>query len=169
MFYGELLLRGTSEHSSPSHLRRSMRQEVNSEPPKFKLQRPKITHNHMTTFLIIILVLSVLYIIAYFLLSKYVEFQERVLIDLFLGKIGKIPALIEVMRPYVAEEKAFDHIIKLHTQAMIQEFHTLYDILGLNGKIQNDFLFLMQLSVQIPKLQKDEYFVYIRDFVIGYE
>ena len=83
MFYGELLLRGTSEHSSPSHLRRSMRQEVNSEPPKFKLQRPKITHNHMTTFLIIILVLSVLYIIAYFLLSKYVEFQERVLIDLF--------------------------------------------------------------------------------------
>ena len=123
----------------------------------------------MTTFFIIILVLSTLYIMTYFSLSKYVEFQERVLIDLFLGKIGKIPALIEVMRPYVAEEKAFDHIIKLHTQAMIQEFRTLYDILGLNGKIQNDFLFLMQLSVQIPKLQKDEYFVYIRDFVIEYE
>ena len=169
-FFAEL-----SEQSiSSSRLWRSSPQEGNSVPSNFNLQRSQlqssqITHNHMTTFFIIILVLSTLYIMTYFSLSKYVEFQERVLIDLFLGKIGKIPALIEVMRPYVAEEKAFDHIIKLHTQAMIQEFRTLYDILGLNGKIQNDFLFLMQLSVQIPKLQKDEYFVYIRDFVIEYE
>ena len=123
----------------------------------------------MTTFFSIMLVLITVYIIVYFLLSKYVASQEHILIELFLGKIGKIPALIEVMRPYVAEEKAFDHIIKLHTQAMIQEFRSIYDILGLNGKIQNDFLFLMQLSVHIPKLQKEEYFVYIRDFVIEYE
>jgi hypothetical protein len=88
---------------------------------------------------------------------------------LFLQKVAKIPALIEVMRPYVAKKESFDHIIELHTEAMIQEFRSLYDILGLNAKLQNDFLFLMQLSVQIPALQKDEYFVYIRDFIIEYE
>lgn len=123
----------------------------------------------MTMFSIIILILFTIYITVYLILSKYVESQEQILIELFLGKTGKIPALIEVMRPYVAEEKAFDHIIKLHTQAMIQEYRSIYDILGINGKMQNDFLFLMELSVHIPRLQKQEYFVYIRDFVIEYE
>lgn len=90
-------------------------------------------------------------------------------IAIFLQKTSKIPALIEVMRPFVAKEEAFDSIIELHTEAMIQECHSIYDILGLNAKLQNDFLFLMQLSVRIPTLQKNEYFVYIRNFVIEYE
>lgn len=52
---------------------------------------------------------------------------------------------------------------------MIQENKSIYDILELNMELQNDFLFLMQLSVHIPALQKDEYFLYIRDFIIEYE
>lgn len=127
----------------------------------------------MFSFGIVILSIAIgflsIYAIFFFVLSKYVAVQESILIDLFLGKIGKIPALIEVMRPYIDREESFDHIIRLHTQAMIQEFRTLYDILGLNAKIQNDFLFLMELSMHTKSVQKDEYFVYIRDFIIEYE
>jgi hypothetical protein len=108
-------------------------------------------------------------VISFFIFSEKLQREEKLVIAVFLQKVAKIPALIEVMRPYVAKKESFDHIIELHTEAMIQEFRSIYDILGLNGKVQNDFLFLMQLSVQIPKLQKDEYFVYIRDFIIDYE
>ncbi len=117
----------------------------------------------------LILIFLLLSLSVYFTLRWYIRELERPLIWLFLEKVGKIPALIEVMRPYVDKKEAFRHIIHLHTEAMIQEYSSLYDILWLNAKIQNDFLFLMQLSVHIPRLQKDEYFVYIRDFIIEYE
>jgi hypothetical protein len=123
----------------------------------------------MDIFLIILALYIVLYVISFFIFSEKLQREEKLVIAVFLQKVAKIPALIEVMRPYVAKKESFDHIIDLHTEAMIQEFRSIYDILGLNGKVQNDFLFLMQLSVQIPKLQKDEYFVYIRDFIIDYE
>jgi hypothetical protein len=90
-------------------------------------------------------------------------------ISVFLAKISKIPALIEVMRPYVADPKAFDSIISLHSEAMIRRYDTLYDLLEQNARIEHEFGFLMRLSMQIPRLQKDEYFLYIRDFIMQYE
>lgn len=73
------------------------------------------------------------------------------------------------MRPYVADESAFNAIIELHSQSMIHRYETIYDLLEHNAHIEHEFLFLMKLSMQIPSLQKDEYFLYIRDFIIGYE
>ena len=91
------------------------------------------------------------------------------MIDIFLQKIAKIPALIEVMRDSVYDSKAFDTIISLHSESMIHEYDGIYLLLEHNARIQREFLFLMKLSVQIPELQKMEYFLYIRDFIISYE
>ena len=52
---------------------------------------------------------------------------------------------------------------------MIEEYRSLYDILGHNARMQRDLIFLMNLSMQIPELQKHEYFLYIRDFMVDYE
>jgi hypothetical protein len=52
---------------------------------------------------------------------------------------------------------------------MIREYDGIYLLLEHNARIQREFLFLMKLSVQIPELQKQEYFLYIRDFIISYE
>lgn len=123
----------------------------------------------MNIFLGIVALIVVVFFLAAFFLLRYLKTEESIVIAIFLQKVSKIPALIEVMRPFVAKEESFDSIVAIHTEAMIQECHSIYDILGLNGRLQNDFLFLMQLSVQIPELQKNEYFVYIRNFVIEYE
>ena len=119
--------------------------------------------------LILFCVALAVYAIAYFVLAKRLTIQEDSVISVFLAKISKIPALIEVMRPYVADPKAFDSIIKLHSEAMIRRYDTLYDLLEQNARIEHEFAFLMRLSMQIPSLQKDEYFLYIRDFIIQYE
>lgn len=91
------------------------------------------------------------------------------MLDLFMKKTSKIPALIEVMRPYVSKKEAFEPITLLHTKIMIEEQKSIYDILENNARMQRDFLFLMHLSIEIPDLQKHEYFLYIRDFMIDYE
>jgi hypothetical protein len=80
-----------------------------------------------------------------------------------------VPALIEVMRPFIAKKEAFDPIITVHTETMVSATDSLYDILSHNARLQNEFLFLMKLSMHAPVLQKHEYFLYIRDFIIGYE
>jgi hypothetical protein len=127
----------------------------------------------MNSIVLILLVLFCIalavYAIAYFVLAKRLTRQENSVISVFLAKISKIPALIEVMRPYVADPKAFDSIITLHSEAMIRRYDTLYDLLEQNARIEHEFGFLMRLSMQIPILQKDEYFLYIRDFIIQYE
>ncbi len=122
-------------------------------------------------FLLLILLFAALlvYVIAYFVLGKRLTRQEDAVIQVFLAKISKIPALIEVMRPYVADPKAFAPIITLHSEAMVRRYDTLYDLLEQNARIEHEFTFLMQLSMQIPLLQKDEYFLYIRDFIMQYE
>ena len=91
------------------------------------------------------------------------------MLAIFLQKISKVPALIEVMRPYVIKKEAFDPIIRVHTETLIESSDSLYDILSHNANLQNEFLFLMKLSVRIPELQKHEYFLYIRDFMVEYE
>lgn len=73
------------------------------------------------------------------------------------------------MRPYVADPSAFDTITELHSRSMVQRYDTIYDLLEHNARIEHEFLFLMQLSMRIPELQKNEQFLYMRDFIIQYE
>lgn len=105
----------------------------------------------------------------YILLLSRLQDQEQKVVRLFVEKTAKIPAIIEVMRPFVFDIRAFDTITQLHSQAMIHRYDTLYDLLEHNARIQHEFGFLMKLSMQIPQLQKDKYFVYMREFVIQYE
>lgn len=60
-------------------------------------------------------------------------------------------------------------MIGMHSDAMTRKFESIYALLEHNARIHNGFLFLMKLSVQIPDLQKNESFIYIRDFIIKYE
>lgn len=73
------------------------------------------------------------------------------------------------MRPFIVKKEAFDSIIEVHTETMISSTDSLYDVLAHNARLQNEFLFLMKLSMHAPELQKHEYFLYIRNFIIDYE
>lgn len=109
------------------------------------------------------------YLIAWIVFSRRVRAVEQAIIRTFLLKVAKVPAIIEVMRPHVADESAFDSLTKLHSTAMIRKYETIYILLEHNARIHQEFTFLMQLSMQIPVLQKNEQFLYIRDFVMAYE
>jgi hypothetical protein len=109
------------------------------------------------------------YVSFYMFFLRWVKREERALLDIFLKKVSKIPALIEVMRPFIVKEEAFNPLISVHTDTMISSTDSVYDILSHNARLQNEFLFLMKLSVHFPDLQKHEYFLYVRDFIIGYE
>lgn len=123
----------------------------------------------MIIALVILLILLLIYIAGYIFFAKRLKVEENSIIDLFLKKASKVPALVEVMRPYVAREEAFAPLIEVHTTVMIESTRSIYDILEHNMHLQDQFAFLMKLSMQIPELQKQEYFVYIRDFIIEYE
>lgn len=123
----------------------------------------------MAYFLIFLGIILGVYALAYIFFSKHVENAEKRIINFFLLKVGKIPGLIEVMRPYVADESAFDSLIALHSDAMTRRFDSIYLLLEHNARIQAEFLFLMKLSFQIPELQKNSQFIYIRDYIMNYE
>lgn len=118
---------------------------------------------------ILVLIACIVYIAFYIFLSSVVKKEERALLDIYLHKISKIPALIEVMRPYIIKPEAFDALTHAHTKSIIESHNSIYDILSDNATLQNEFLFLMKLSQHAPELQKHEYFLYIRDFIIRYE
>lgn len=119
--------------------------------------------------LTIIAIYIVLYISVFTFLKKRLQKKEKVIIELFLQKLAKIPALIEVMRDFVHDSSAFAPITELHWESMIREYDGIYLLLEHNARIQREFLFLMKLSAHIPEIQKNEYFLYIRDFIIRYE
>lgn len=121
------------------------------------------------TILGLVFASSALYTGSYIYFSRRVKNAEGHVLTLFGKKISKIPALIESMRPYVAKNEAFLPLTEVHTRSIIESQGSVYDILIHNSEIQRNFLFLMQLSQQIPKLQKQEYFLYIRDFIIDHE
>jgi hypothetical protein len=128
--------------------------------------------NGMNTLIIVIGIVVItiaIYASIYIRLLTNLDKAEHKIVELFLEKTSKIPAIIEVMRPTVADASAFDTITDLHSQAMIHRYDTIYDLLEQNARIEHEFGFLMKLSMQIPKLQKDKYFVYIRDFIMRYE
>jgi len=109
------------------------------------------------------------YVLGYFFFRSRIFRVEKKIIHTFLLKVSKIPALIEVMRPYVVDEKAFDSVTELHSDAMTRRFDSIYALLEHNARIHREFLFLMKLAVQIDDLQKNAQFLYIRDFIIDYE
>ena len=119
--------------------------------------------------LILVLIACIVYISFYIFLSSAVKKEERALLDIYLHKISKIPALIEVMRPHIVKSEAFHPLTLAHTKSIIESHNSIYDILADNATLQNEFLFLMKLSQHAPELQKHENFLYIRDFIIRYE
>lgn len=127
------------------------------------------SHPLIVGIAVLFTILFLVYVFVYILFSHRVKKEEAVLLGIFLKKISKVPALIEVMRPYIVKWEAFDAIILVHTETLIESSDSLYDILEHNARLQNEFLFLMKLSVHAPLLQKHEYFLYIRDFIIEYE
>jgi hypothetical protein len=124
-----------------------------------------------TSLIIIVVIVAILagyaWLYAYFI--RNIRHEEQKIVTLFLEKTSKIPAIIEVMRPYVFDDQVFASITLLHSQAMIHRYDTIYDLLEHNAQIEHEFSFLMKLSMQIPALQKDKYFVYMRDFIMRYE
>ena len=118
----------------------------------------------------LILVLLVIYIGTYILLTRRIRERESRVIDVFLHKITKIPAVIEVMRPHVVDEHlAFDLMTRLHSEAIIHVYDSIPMLLEHNARINDQYEFLMRLSMAIPALQRDAYFIYIREFVMGYD
>jgi hypothetical protein len=72
-----------------------------------------------TLLLIVVLGVSLLllYIVTYRILSTRIAKSEARVIAVFLEKIAKIPAVIEVMRPHVVDEHlAFDLMTRLHSE-----------------------------------------------------
>ena len=117
-----------------------------------------------------ILTFIILYMIFYVYLLRKINRSEKYIIDIFLQKISKIPAVIEVMRPYVLDpDTAFGLMVNLHSAAIIYEYASIHNLLEHNARMNDQYWFLMRLSMAIPQLQKDIYFLYIRDFVMSYD
>ena len=126
------------------------------------------TYFYIWAFLLLIFL--GLYILIYRLLSSKINKTEKYIVDIFLQKISKIPSVIEVMRPYVSDTKiAFDLMTHLHSEWIIYEYSSIHSLLEHNARINDQYWFLMRLSMAIPVLQKDAYFLYIRDFVMSYD
>jgi hypothetical protein len=74
------------------------------------------------------------------------------------------------MRPYVIDEHlSFDLMTGLHSESIIHEYTSVPMLLEHNARINDQYGFLMRLSMAIPELQRDVYFIYIREFVISYD
>jgi hypothetical protein len=111
-----------------------------------------------------------LYIATYIVLTRRIRERESRVITVFLQKIAKIPAVIEVMRPHIVDEHiAFDLMTRLHSEAIIHQYDSIPMLLEHNARINDQYAFLMRLSMAIPELQRDAYFIYIREFVMSYD
>ena len=118
----------------------------------------------------LIFVLFVIYLSTFIILTRRIRESESRVISVFLQKIAKIPAVIEVMRPHVVDEHlAFDLMTRLHSEAIIHEYDSIPMLLEHNARINDQYGFLMRLSMAIPELQHDAYFIYIREFVMVYD
>ncbi len=127
-------------------------------------------YNFLIFILVIIGVAIIVYMILYFILSQKIHASEKYMVAVFMEKISKIPAVIEVMRPYVIDEHlAFGLITRLHSEGIIHEYNSIPMLLEHNARINDQYGFLMRLSMAIPELQKDTYFIYIRDYVMSYD
>ncbi len=124
---------------------------------------------------IILLATEVILGIAIFLffaekfLKQKIQSTEGRVISQYRKKLGKIPAFIEVLRRNGVDEEMYADLIQLHSEAVLSGKDDIYAILWHNDAIHRKFLFLMQVSVRIPSLNSDEYFHYMRDYIVSYE
>jgi hypothetical protein len=117
---------------------------------------------------IIIAIVIFLFFAEKFLKQKIQSMEGRVILE-YRKKLGKIPAFIEVLRRNGVDEEMYTELIQLHSDAVLSGKDDIYAILGHNDAIHRKFLFLMQISVRIPSLNSDEYFHYMRDYIVSYE
>ncbi|MDD2487215.1 MAG: hypothetical protein PHS92_02515 [Candidatus Gracilibacteria bacterium] len=108
-------------------------------------------------------------LIRIYSISDAIREKELEVIELFFGKINKIPSMVEIMKKYVKHQDVFEEIIYLHKLGIIYNIKSVYDLLDLNNRIHKEFIFLMKLSTKIHDIQKDGNFLYIRNYVIFYE
>ena len=74
----------------------------------------------------VLIVFFVVYIVVYIDLTRRMKYSESRVVDIFLEKLSKVPAVIEVMRPYIIDDKkAFQLITQLHTEAIIHDYGTI--------------------------------------------
>lgn len=119
--------------------------------------------------LAVVLLLLIIYWIFFTIFNNKVKKIENKIIGIFLLKASKIPGLIEVMRPFVADENIFENLKNIHSAVMIRDFESIYILLEHNARIHEQFAFLMKLGAQIPTLLTNSQFIYIRDFIMQYE
>ncbi len=121
----------------------------------------------VTSFLVIFISI---YATLFFILREKIRKSEEYIVAIFFEKMSKIPAVIEVMRPYVVDPNTAFHLMTcLHSDGIIHEYNSIHMLMEHNARINDQYSFLMKLSMAIPELQKDVYFLYIRDFVMSYD
>ncbi len=87
-----------------------------------------------------VLLFSIVYIGIYISLIRKIKKSEQRVVDIFLQKISKIPAVIEVMRPYVVDSNlAFGLMTRLHSEGMIHEYDTIHALLEHNARINDQY------------------------------
>lgn len=83
---------------------------------------------------------TLLYTVVYIYLDKKIKKSEQIIIDIFLQKIAKIPAVIEVMRPYVIDvNSSFDLMIRLHSESIIHDYTAIHTLLEQNARINDQY------------------------------
>ncbi len=129
--------------------------------------------NKTLTIIVLILAFLVFYImlisIFLYISSQNAKKREEYIIELFFGKVNKIPALIEIMKKHVKNSDTFTEIIYLHKLWIIYNIKSIYDLLDLNNRLQKEFSFLMKISAKTPALQRDWNFLHIRNYIMFYE
>lgn len=76
----------------------------------------------------------------YVYLLRKINRSEKYIIDIFLQKISKIPAVIEVMRPYVLDpDTAFGLMVNLHSEAIIYEYASIHNLLEHNARMNDQY------------------------------
>lgn len=88
----------------------------------------------------VFIVFFVVYIVVYIDLTRRMKYSESRVVDIFLEKLSKVPAVIEVMRPYIIDDKkAFQLITQLHTEAIIHEYGTIPMLMEHNARINDQY------------------------------
>lgn len=100
---------------------------------------------------------------------RKIKIKDREIIELFISKINKIPALVEIMKKYTNHPDIFEDTIYIHKQWIIRNIKSVEDLRELNFRLHREFQFLMNLSAKIRELHRDGNFLYIRNYIIFYE
>ncbi len=98
--------------------------------------------------------------------SRDLRIHEDAIRQIVFDRIAKIPALIEIMRSYSAHPDAFHEMIELYGHTIIATKTTLHDTVETSLSMDREIGFLLRLSAQMPEIQRDRMFLYLRDFIL---